>query len=222
MAMAAIILVCLQLTYSRGAMVGIILAIGLFVILRDKRLIALGLPVALAAPFLLPVSIINRLSSIGNLQDTSSSYRVSVWQGSLKIAKEYWLSGIGPGQEAFKLVYPRYSFGAAYAHHSHNVYIQLALETGIFGLALFLLLLLVFFKMILVTFKKTEDSFVSAFMIAAAAGMSGYLVQGLVDYIWYNNRVTLTFWVVISLGICAYKLVKTKNAADEANRGTAP
>ena len=107
--LTAIMLGCLVYTYSRGAYVGLMLAFALFAVLRDRRFVILGVVGLLMLPFVLPASVINRFASIGNLNDTSSFYRISVWLGSLRLAQDYWLSGTGLGLEPFKLVYPKLS-----------------------------------------------------------------------------------------------------------------
>ena len=205
--LTAIMLVCLAYTYSRGAYIGLVLAFALFAVLRDRRFVILGVIGLLMLPFVLPPSVINRFASIGNLSDTSSSYRISVWLGSLKIVRDYWPSGIGLGLEPFKLLYPKYSLNAAYAFHSHNIYIQLLIETGIAGFLMFASMIVVYYKTMLAGFYKTKDKFTSTFMIAIASGMAGYLAQGMVDNIWYNNRVLLTFWVMLAFGMIAKALI---------------
>jgi len=209
--LTAIMLICLVYTYSRGAYIGLMLALALFAVLRDRRFVILGVIGLLLLPFVLPQSVINRFTSIGNLSDTSSFYRISVWLGSLKIVKDYWPSGIGLGLEPFKLIYPKYSLNAAYAHHSHNIYIQLLIETGIAGFLMFFAIIAVYYKTMLAGFYKTRDRFVSTFMIAAASGMAGYLAQGIVENIWYNNKVLLTFWVMLALGMTAKSLISKDN-----------
>jgi O-antigen ligase len=204
-------LICLVYTYSRGAYIGLILAFALFAVLRDRRFVILGIIGLIMLPFVLPPSVINRFTSIGNLTDTSSSYRISVWLGSLKLAKDYWPSGIGLGLEPFKLIYPKYSLNAAYAHHSHNIYIQLLIETGISGFLMFFTMVVVYYKTMLAGFYKTKDKFISTFMIAIAAGMAGYLAQGMVENIWYNNRVLLTFWVMLAFGMIARGMISKDN-----------
>lgn len=205
--LAAVMLACLVYTYSRGAYIGLMLAFAMFAVLRDRRFVVLGVIGLLLLPFVLPPSVINRFASIGNLSDTSSSYRISVWLGSLKVVQDYWPSGIGLGLEPFKLIYPKYSLNAAYAHHSHNIYIQLLIETGIAGFAMFFAMAAVYYKTLLSGFYKTRDKFASTFMIAVASGMAGYLAQGMVENIWYNNRVLLTFWVMLAFGMIAKALI---------------
>ena len=58
----------------------------------------------------------------------------------------YWLTGIGPGTAAFNQVYPRFMIAGTPAIHSHNLYLQLALELGVPGLLAFLWLLLAVFS----------------------------------------------------------------------------
>lgn len=94
--------------------------------LLNPRVLVLApvvLPVALVALyFVLPDTVISRFTSIGNLEDTSTSYRVSIWMGTIAMLKDYWLCGIGPGTGAFNLVYPAYSYNAANAQHAHNLF----------------------------------------------------------------------------------------------------
>lgn len=207
--------ICMLLTFSRGAWLGLIVALVGFSVIKDKRLFILFIIGLFIAPFILPPSIMNRFTSIGNLADTSSSYRMSILLGSLRMAQDYWITGIGLGSQAFKAIYPKYSLAAAYAHHSHNVYIQVILEMGIAGALVFMLIILVFVRAILARQKKIKDVFLSTVMLAACAGVIGYLVQGLVEYIWYNYRVLQTFWVVLAVGLCALRLSKREMQADD-------
>ncbi|WP_373000431.1 O-antigen ligase family protein [Lutispora sp.] len=214
MGLTAIMIMCLVYTSSRGAWLGFVLAISMFTVLRDKRLLILYLIGLFFIPFILPTSIINRFTSIGNLQDSSLAYRLSIMLGSLKMVKDYWPSGIGLGIEPFKLIYPQYSFSAAYAQHSHSFYIELLLETGIVGFLVFMGMLLVFFKSILSHYFRVKDRFISTFMLMSGISLIGYLIHGIAEYIWYNNRVLLTFWVVIALGMAAYKLTVGDNEVE--------
>ena len=115
----ALMCVCMILTFSRGAWLGLLFAGAVFVVLLNPRLILLA-PAALAALwFLLPETVISRFTSIGDMTDGSTTYRVSIWLGTLDMLKHYWLCGIGPGDEAFNRVYPAFSYNSINAPHSH-------------------------------------------------------------------------------------------------------
>lgn len=98
-------LACLVLTYSRGAYLGIIVSIAVFFVLLDRRFILPGILLAAVVVFALPTTFIERLMSIGNRSDSSTSYRVFIWLGTLSMLRHYWFSGIGPGEAAFGRVY---------------------------------------------------------------------------------------------------------------------
>ena len=205
-------IIALIMTHSRGSWLGFILAIFIFFILIDRRLLVAGAFGALTLPVLLPTAVTSRFISIGNLQDTSTAYRLSIWLGSLKIIRDFWPSGIGLGSEAFTRIYPRYALsGAAYALHAHNIYIQLIVEMGIIGFMAFIILLVMYYKKILSSYYKAQNYYLSTLMVGLCSGLTGYLFQGLVDNIWYNYRVVFIFWIFISLGIIAYNIVRQES-----------
>ncbi|HIT31782.1 MAG TPA: O-antigen ligase family protein [Candidatus Enterenecus stercoripullorum] len=196
----AIMCVCMLLTLSRGAWLGLLLAGFLFLLLLQPRLLLLA-PLALfALYFVLPDTVIARFTSIGNLGDTSTSYRLSIWLGTLDMLRDYWLCGVGPGEAAFNLVYPRYSYNEIVAPHSHNLFLQIVCDAGIIALVVFLLLLFHFFRDLCAAFCREKDSFSRLHQAAVLAGMGGFLVQAMTDYSFYNYRVMLLFWVFVALG----------------------
>ena len=107
---AAVMFVALILTFSRGCWIGLMLSAAIFITLVAGKLWGLGLIALPIIPIVLPESIINRFMSIGDMKDTSTSYRVYIWFGTILMLKDFWLSGIGMGTEAFQSVYPFYSY----------------------------------------------------------------------------------------------------------------
>ena len=86
-----------------------------------------------------------RFTSIGNLADSSSYYRVYTWRGSLRAAKDYFWGGAGYGSSAYAEVYPQYAYaGIEAAEHSHNLFVQILFGLGVFGLLIFLAVLFLF------------------------------------------------------------------------------
>ena len=194
---------CMLFTQSRGCWLGLILAAVVFAFLVDKKLVALGIIALLFMPAILPESIIQRFTSIGNLSDSSTSYRVNIWLGTLRIVKDYWWMGIGIGSDAFNSVYPFYNYNAAVALHSHNLYLQLLVETGICGMFTFIASMVVSFKKILVGYIYGRKNMYSLICAACISGLLGFLLQGMFDHSWYNFRVFAIFWFVIGIGIAS-------------------
>ena len=202
---------CLIYTQSRGCWVGLILAAVIFAFLVDKKLVAVGIIGIALLPFVLPESIIYRFTSIGNLGDSSTSYRVNIWLGTIGMIKDYWWMGIGIGTDAFNKVYPFYSYNAAVAYHSHNLYLQILVEMGICGLLAFITTMVVSVKKILVGYIYGKKNIYSLLCASIIAGLLGFLLQGMFDYSWYNLRVFGIFWMFIGLGIAARRCACDEN-----------
>ncbi len=210
----ALLLGCTVLTWSRGAWLGVAFAMMLFMLIVSHKTISLFVAGVFALPFLpaiLPSSIWNRLSSIGNLADTSTSYRVNIWKGTFSMLSDFWGSGIGVGQSAFSQVYPSYSLAAIErAPHSHNLYLQILTELGIGGLVLFVLLLIAFSMSNLNYMRTAKDTSVRLYTGAAFCSILAALVQGMTEYVWYNYRVFFVFWVILGLAV-AFRRVGQEN-----------
>ncbi len=116
-------------------------------------------------------------------------------------------AGIGVGEGAFGYLYPAYTYsGMEAAPHSHSLYFQTALEIGVVGI-LILLILLFFFAQS--AFEYTSNSSDKRSRLMSNAGFCGIiaaLIQGCAEYIWYNYRVFFIFWVIIGI-VCAYRRI---------------
>lgn len=213
---AGIMFGTLILTFSRGCWIGFMITAGLFVTFVCGKIWGLALIALPFLPMIIPESIINRFASVGDMKDSSTSYRVYIWMGSLAMIKDFWASGIGPGTEAFKAVYPFYSYSGIVAPHSHNMFLQILVESGIVGIGVFLTILFMFVKKMIDGYQATsgKGSKLGAMIVAIAAGVAGFAVQGMFDNCFYNYRVFLIFWMVLALGISAVYIAKGGESCD--------
>lgn len=224
---------CLVFTWSRGAWLGMLFGLVLFVFIWHRRaiwLLFVGIASIPFLPTLLPDSIIQRFTSIGNLSDSSTSYRVHIWRATCDMLRDYGFSGIGIGESAWFRVYPKYAYmGVETAPHSHNLFLQIWLETGICGLIVFVLILFLLFQSVFTMCRQIREAAGLATLplreedlrdnsgsasnrrirktetqlrlacAAPLAGLFAVLVQGMTDYAWYNYRVYLMFWLMVGL-----------------------
>ena len=196
--------VCMILTYSRGCWIGIAVAMAIMILFTSRKLTSLMVFAVLLAPLFVPETIVQRLLSIGNVSDTSTSYRVYIWQGTIRMLKDFWYCGVGIGEEAFRTVYPIYSLNAISAPHAHNLYLHILSETGIIGIVTVVGLLVLFYKYIsTAAIKKSENKVIA---VALGSSMIGYLIQGMFDNVWYNYRIYFFFFVVLALGAALYDI----------------
>lgn len=205
---------CMIFTWSRGAWLGVFLACALFFVIMDKRWVLVGILGLMLLPVLLVISgntaILERLFSIGNTADTSTAYRVSIWQAAIHIIRDYWLCGIGVGSEAYKSVYPVYALsGADFALHSHNLYLQIWVEMGIVGIVSLFSVIISFIKEVfsesVIQLRKKDNA--AKLVIALGAGLIGYMFQGLTDYVWYNYKILMIYWIILALGISGKQIL---------------
>ncbi|MBQ0126007.1 MAG: O-antigen ligase family protein [Clostridiales bacterium] len=213
---AALGVFCLVLTWSRGAWLGIAVA-GIFTLLvisRDMLVAAIiALPAAVAGLTCINSPVISRFTSIVNVSDSSTSYRIGIWRSSVKMLRDCFLYGIGVGEGAFETVFPYYAmYGITSAHHSHSLYLQIAVETGVFSLIIFLLGMFVLIQKNL-SFAKTASSKKNKLLsLGLFCGVLGFLIQGLTDYVWYNYKICLLFWLLVGLSAAFISDVKESSS----------
>lgn len=154
--------VCLILTWSRGAWLGLIFAALLFLFMWHRRsvwLIFAGIAAIPILPSILPESIVSRFMSIGDLADSSTSYRVYIWRAAVNMIGDNFITGIGIGESAWNRLYPLYSYqGVESAPHSHNLFLQIWIELGIFGIVIFVAFLFMLYQSGFTFFSKLSDN----------------------------------------------------------------
>ena len=181
---------CILLTWSRGAWLGLFLECLLFLFFYSSktRRATLWLPplAILAIPFL-PTNFRGRLFSIGDLGESSVRYRLQTWRGTLRMLGAHPV-GIGVGERAWRAIYPHFAVsGTKTVMHAHNVFLQVATELGAVGLLIFVLLVgLSFCK----AFQKGNT--------ATFAALAGVLVMGMFDHLWYYPGLLVPFWSTLA------------------------
>ncbi len=121
-----------------------------------------------------------------------------------------------PGDAAFNKVYPAYCFNSIVAPHSHNLFLQIMCDGGICALAVFLVLLFVYFRMMCAALRREEDRTSRLLQVAFISGIGGFLVQAMTDYSFYNYRVMFLFWVCLALGGVAARRTLLKERSETA------
>lgn len=193
---------CMIFTQSRGCWLGLILAAAIFVTFYNGKLWTLAPFVLLAIPFFLPETMMDRMMSVGNLEDSSTSYRVFIWKGTFRMLRDFWIGGIGMGEGAFRSVYPIYSYIGIIAPHAHNTFLQLVVEGGIGALIIFLGMMVAFLRKIANAFTNSIKNSIDAMTaLAIGSGVCGFLLQSMFDYTFYNYRMMAMFFMILAVGV---------------------
>ena len=181
---------CILLTWSRGAWLGIVFEVLVFLFLYSKKTrytLRFAPLFLLTVPFL-PSNFKARLFSIGDLGESSIRYRLQTWQGAWRMLGAHPV-GIGIGERAWRAIYPHYAVsGTKTVMHAHNIFLQVAVELGVVGIVLFLLLIGMALKK---AFKQKK--------VAALTALAGTLVIGFFDHLWYYPGLLIPFWSIMAL-----------------------
>lgn len=197
---------CLVLTYSRGAWLSVFAVFAAYGVLHNKKFFWL----LLAAPILLVCGndgVMERLLSIFNPTDTSSTLRIALWESTLAMIVDHPFLGIGWG--AYWLVYPEYDFfiqnEATTIFHAHNMYLHIAAEIGIPGFLAFLGIIYGHSRLALATVRCTSDRWVAGLMLGIVCAILGLVVSGFTDYVMYNIQMSMLFWLLNALIVSIYQ-----------------
>ena len=202
-----LLLICnMALTYSRGCYVGIALTAVFFLWHFSKKW--LGIAAAAAVPLallLMPQTVLDRLMSIGNMSDTSTSFRVYIYIGTGLMLARHWFGGVGLGEEAFNSIYPYYSLPAILTPHSHSLFLQAVCSFGIAGL-FYLLWAFTHYQRATGAARDRVSGGERGLMLGFNTLFWGMILQSVFDYTWYNYRVFQLFWILFALGLCAAEI----------------
>ena len=139
------------------------------------------------------------LSIFAMRSDSSNSFRFNVYQSSLDMFKDNWLLGIGVGNKNFREIYGLYMKTGFDALSAYNIYLETAVESGIFALIAFLAFLakLLFdgFKYIFKS-KNTAGIIITASCITAICSA---LFHGLVDTVYFRPQLQFLFWTFVAV-----------------------
>lgn len=208
---------CLVLTFSRGGWIGLVVSIFVLAILllhwwspnlpRRWRTWAIPILLGSLAGFLFLAILFveplrDRVGSIfASREDSSNNFRLNVWTAVIEMIRDRPILGIGPGNNAFNMVYPLYQQPRFSALSAYSIFLEIAVETGLIGLGCFLWLLLVLLQQgwIQIQRLRAQKSREIFWLIAAIAILFGMLAHGAVDTIWYRPEVAVLWWFTVAL-----------------------
>lgn len=130
--------------------------------------------------------------------DSSNSFRFNVYNSCINMFKDNWLLGIGCGNQNFREIYGLYMKTGFDALSAYNIYLETAVESGIFALVSFVgFLVTTICKAIKFIFStKTIET---VFVTAAFLSTIGMLTHGMVDTVFFRPQIQFNFWIMIGI-----------------------
>lgn len=212
-------ILALFMTYSRSCWISMMITCIIFVYYANKKLIPAFFLLCVAAIPFLPNSIMVRLSTLLTMQDSSMVFRLYVWDGTIKMVRDYYLTGIGLGPGSFAILYPDYAnlHALVGVPHSHMVYMELIIELGVLGFFSFMWFMLRLWKDSACALLKTHSKSSKLTLIASLSSLVGIAFAFSVEYVWYYPRTFFAYFILAGIAFAAIRIVKSENTGLSAN-----
>lgn len=211
--------ITLFLTGCRGSYIGMLVIMALMFAVSAKYLwnnykkiylSLIGGVVALMTMAVLLVSSLRArvLSIFAMRQDSSNSFRFNVYHSSVEMFKDNWLLGIGVGNMNFREIYGLYMKTGFDALSAYNIFLEIAVESGIFALIAFVGYLITLVKSGIKHIIKSNDIKTVALVASAVISICAVCIHGLVDTVFFRPQIQFVFWTmaaIISVLTCEQK-----------------
>lgn len=148
--------------------------------------------------------ITKRLLSIFILRgDSSTSFRMNVYHSSWQMFCDNFILGIGAGNQTFREIYGLYMLTGYDALSTYSVPLEIAVESGIFGLIAFLAFigLFIFDAYKFITTSVAKNGVADKIVVCSAILLLlGVMMHGMFDTIYFRPQVQFLFWTMIAMG----------------------
>lgn len=136
--------------------------------------------------------------------------RQEIWSRALTILSDFPFTGIGLGcfYEIVAQMYPLFLVPAGTVTHAHNLYLQVAIDLGLPGLAAYLVIVGYACYELLTTLRAgRREPWAEARLLAAACltSLVGMGVHGLLDAAVWDNKGAFLPWIVMGLAAALYR-----------------
>ena len=192
-------------SFTRSAWLGLAAALAVMVGLRRPRwLLVLGL--ALAAGAILPGDLGDRLRSAFDPGHPSNVERTMMWESGVHVFRDHpW---IGAGLQNLRPLLEQYRSPLATEHpaHVHDSYLQVAISTGLVGLAAFLALCVALVRTAGAGFLglRRAAGVGAGVRLGVTGGGVGFLVGALFDHAFGDLMLTFLLFTLVGLAWAAH------------------
>ncbi len=224
-AACAVITTAMLGSLTRSAWVALALALVVLALVRRPKSLLVWVPVGVVALALLATPVRERARSIVDLQNPSNYDRLSMLDAGLDMLAQRPFFGLGPGMA--KRLYPIYRPLAAPRHtvpHLHNTYLQIAADSGLFGLGAYLWLIGAALWAAFTGYRDSRSRSARSgqvdmreeLYLAAFLALLGFSLAGLFEANWLDTEVQRPLLFLLALPFLLRAAAAEGRSASEA------
>lgn len=159
---------------------------------------------ATAALFFCAITFVSALrhrfmSIFAMRNDSSNSFRFNVYHSAIQMFKDNWLLGIGVGNKNFREIYGLYMRTGFDALSAYNIYLEIAVESGIFALIAFLGFLITLIKKAISYILNSSNIESVLFVSVSLVSILAVCFHGFVDTIFFRPQLQFVFWTFVAV-----------------------
>jgi polysaccharide biosynthesis protein PslJ len=212
--MTAIMVAALVVTVSRGSLAGLAAAVIVIGLVRDRRLLAMGLAVVavivgLARVIPWTASYVSHFAAGLAGADRATQMRFGEYKDAFALIRRYPVFGVGFGDVRDVDLYRGVS----------SLYLIIAETMGMVGLAAFLGLAAACYARIALAWRAMSADVLRAVVLGCLAALTAALVSGVVDHYFFTYpHAFALLWLVIGVAMSAIRLADEEAATTSAAR----
>jgi O-antigen ligase len=208
---AALCLIGILFSLSRGGLIGVAAALVLAVVVggrwRGRVLVLCSMLAVLAVAYFAAFASLPAKERVLNIGGGGGTGRLDLWTVGLRMIEAHPLNGVGSGQFAASSVHyllrpgliESGAFILSKPKVAHNTYLNIVSELGVVGGVLFLAILIFSVVCTLLAVKRARvagDERMEILLRGLVVGIGGYLVT----LMFISENYSKLFWVLLALG----------------------
>ena len=145
---------------------------------------------------------ISDLFSRFNVTEIFGDERWLQWSDSLRLARDYWLTGSGGG--TYEYVFPAYKspgYRPLVYHHVHNDYLEFLGNDGVIGLAFLLGIFVTWMVMLRKLYHVRRDPFLKGICFGVCLAVTTGIVHAFFDFNLQVPANALMLFALMGLGL---------------------
>ena len=200
-AISGLMALTLYLTFSRGALLGVVAGLGIISLLRYRKLIWVMIALA-ALVVILPQTQIYVTRFVEGIQgqDLATQMRFGEYKDAFNLISRYPLTGVGFFGTPDIDIYVGVS----------SVYLLLAQQIGLLGAGLYLIIGLVYLTLVVITMRQIPAGHrLETPVLAYGLAIFGAMIGGVFDHFYFNLtfiHIAAIYWLTMGLGMVAILL----------------